>query len=113
MEESIKMALEQEIKVLFLLGFVLIMAIVTFSIFLLWRKSRNPGLIWFIPQLALLSLCILFFKKLIDNARPVPAVMLSEENSLMVAYMGVSWGFSMIFMVIAITKSLKKCLKSV
>lgn len=106
------MVLEQETNVLIIIGFVVILAMFAASIFLLWSKTRNRGLLWFLPQMALLALCLIFFLRLIDNAKSVSAVMLSEENSLMVAYMGISWGFSMIFMVIAITKSLKNCVKS-
>jgi amino acid transporter len=101
------MVLEQEIKVLVILGFSVVLAIVAAAIFMLWRKTRNRGLLWFLPQLALLALCLVFFLRLIDNANSVPDVMLSEENSLMVGLMGSAWCLSMIVMVIGIIRSLK------
>jgi len=101
------MLLEQEIKGLIILGFIIIILIVFISILLLWKKTRNRGLLWFIPQLATLSLCLNLFLKLINNQITVPPVMLSEENSLMVGFIGISWGLSMIFMTLGITVSIK------
>lgn len=101
------MALEQETKGLIMLGFIIILAIVAVSIFLLWKKTKNRGLLWFLPQLLMLSSCLYLFIKLINNERTVSSVMLSEENSLLVGSMGISWALSMIFMTIGITITLK------
>lgn len=92
------MPVEQETSSLILFGFILVMIIVALSLFLLWKKTRNRGLIWFIPQFVLLLICLLLFLRLTDNVNEVPAVMLSEENSLMIGLMGISWALSMIFM---------------
>ena len=82
------------------------MLVVGASIFLLFLKTKNKGLLWFIPQLLMLILCLYFFLRITDNVALVSSAMLSEENSLMVGLLGLSWGFSMIFMVIGIFKSL-------
>jgi len=100
-------ALEQETKGLIMLGFIIILAIVAVSIILLWNKTKNQGLLWFLPQLVMLSLCLYLFIKLINNEKMVSPVMLSEENSLIVGFMGISWTLSMIFMTIGITMSIK------
>lgn len=101
------MLLEQETKGLVILGFIIIVIIVAVSILLLWNKTRNRGLLWFLPQLMMLSLCLYFFLKLVNNQVTVSPVMLSEENSLMVGAIGISWALSMIFMVIGVTVSIK------
>lgn len=101
------MLLEQETKGLVILGFIIIVIIVAISILLLWNKTRNRGLLWFLPQLMMLSLCLYFFLKLVNNQVTVSPVMLSEENSLMVGAIGISWALSMIFMVIGVTVSIK------
>ena len=101
------MALEQETKGLIMLGFIIILVIVAVSIFLLWNKTKNRGLLWFLPQLVMLSLCLYLFIALINNEKTVSPVMLSEENSLIVGFMSISWGLSMIFMTIGITMSIK------
>ena len=100
------MLLEQETKGLVILGFIIIVIIVAVSILLLWNKTRNRGLLWFLPQLMMLSLCLYFFLKLVNNQVTVSPVMLSEENSLMVGAIGISWALSMIFMVIGVTVSI-------
>jgi hypothetical protein len=100
-------ALEQETKGLIMLGFIITLAIVAVSIILLWNKTKNQGLLWFLPQLVMLSLCLHLFIKLINNEKTVSPVMLSEENSLIVGFMGISWALSMIFMMIGITMSIK------
>ena len=101
------MALEQETKGLIMLGFIIILAIVAVSIILLWNKTKNQGLLWFLPQLVMLSLCLYLFIKLINNEKTVSPIMLSEENSLIIGFMGISWALSMIFMTIGITMSIK------
>lgn len=101
------MPLEQEIKVLVMLGFIITVVIVAASIFFLWNKTKNNGLLWFFPQLVMLSLCLHFFLNLANNQVTAPPVMLSEENSLMVGIIGVCWALSMIFMMIGVTVSIK------
>lgn len=101
------MPLEQESKGLVILGFIIIVTIVAVSILLLWNKTRNRGLLWFLPQIVMLSLCLYFFLRLVNNQVRVSPVMLSEENSLMVGAIGISWALSMIFMAIGVTVSVK------
>ena len=101
------MLLEQETQGLVILGFIIIVIIVAISILLLWNKTRNRGLLWFLPQLVMLSLCLHFFLQLVNNQVTVSPVMLSEENSLMVGFIGISWALSMIFMTLGITVSVK------
>lgn len=102
------MLLEQETKALVVFGFVIILIIVASSILLLWNKTRNKGLFWFIPQLMMLSLCLYLFLQLVNNQVKISPVMLSEENSLMVGLIGLSWALSMIFMMLGISMSVKK-----
>lgn len=96
------MTVEQETTSLILFGFGLVLGILIITLFLLWKKTKNRGLLWFIPQLVMLSLCLLLFLRLFDNYQTVPTVMLSEENSLTIGLMGLSWALSMIFMTIGI-----------
>ena len=100
------MALEQEIKGILVFGFTLILSLVGISIFILWNKTKNKGLLWFIPQLLMLILCLYFFVNLINNASSVSIAMISEENSLMMGLIGISWALSMIFMTIGLFVSL-------
>ncbi len=102
------MLLEQETKALVVFGFVIILIIVASSILLLWNKTRNKGLFWFIPQLMMLSLCLYLFLKLVNNQVNISPIMLSEENSLMVGLIGLSWALSMVFMMLGISLSVKK-----
>lgn len=104
---NINMAMEQETESLIIFGFIIVLVIVAICIGLLWRKTRSNGLFWFIPQLGMLSLCLLLFIKLINNQANTPAPMLSEENSLTIGLMGVSWALSMGFMTIGISTSFK------
>lgn len=101
------MLLEQETKGLVILGFIIIVIIVAISILLLWKKTKNRGLLWFLPQLVMLSLCLYLFLQLANNQVTVSPAMLSEENSLMVGFIGVSWALSMISMTLGITVSIK------
>lgn len=106
------MSLEQEAKGLVILGFMIIVGIVAVSILLLWNKTKNRGLLWFFPQLMMLSLCLYFFLKLVNNQATVSPAMLSEENSLMLGYIGISWAVSMIFMLLGIISTVKKNIKN-
>lgn len=99
------MLLEQETQGLVILGFIIIVIIVAISILLLWKKTKNRGLLWFLPQLVMLSLCLHLFLQLANNQVTVSPVMLSEENSLMVGFIGVSWALSMVFMTLGIIAS--------
>lgn len=101
------MLLEQETKGLIIFGIIIIVIIVAISILLLWNKTRNKGLLWFLPQLVMLSLCLYFFLQLVNNQVTVSPVMLSEENSLMVGFIGISWALSMVFMTLGIIVSVK------
>ena len=101
------MALEQETESLIIFGFIIVLIIVAVYIGLLWRKTRNSGLFWFIPQLGMLSVCLLLFIRLINNQITTPPAMLSEENSLTIGLMGVSWALSMGFMTLGINTSFK------
>lgn len=101
------MLLEQETKWLVIFGFIIIVIIVAVSILSLWIKTKNKGLLWFMPQLVMLSLCLYFFLQLVNNQVTVSQVMLSEENSLMVGFIGISWSLSMVFMTLGITVSVK------
>jgi hypothetical protein len=96
------MLVEQETTSLIIFGFTFVIIIVAISIFVLWKKTKNRGLLWFIPQLIMLTICLLLFLQLIHNQNTVPAVMLSEENSLTIGLMGISWALSMIFMTVGI-----------
>lgn len=96
------MPVEQETASLIIFGFIFVMFIVMLSMLVLWKKTKNRGLVWFIPQLVMLSICLRFFTRLIDHQTTVPAVMLSEENSLTIGLMGISWALSMIFMTVGV-----------
>jgi hypothetical protein len=96
------MLVEQETTSLIIFGFTFVIVIVAISIFVLWEKTKNRGLLWFIPQLIMQGICLLLFLKLIHNQNSVPAVMLSEENSLTIGLMGISWALSMIFMAVGV-----------
>jgi len=83
-------------------GFILVVVIVVLSIFILWKKTRNHGLLWFFPQLIMQGICLHLFLQLIRDQNTVPVVMLSEENSLTIGLMGVIWAFSMVFMIVGV-----------
>ncbi len=100
---SVNMPLEQEASGLILAGFVFIIAATSISLWILWRRSGNKGLLWFLPQLVMLSVSMFFFMQLINNEVNIPSVMLSEENTLTVGMMCISWCLSMIFMVVGIS----------
>ncbi len=102
------MLMEEGTKSLLILGFILVLLIVASCIVLLWKKSRNNSLLWFIPQLGMLSICLFLFIRLINTQGTIPAPMLSEENSLTIGLMAIVWSLSMVFMTIGIITSLKK-----
>ena len=101
------MLLEQGTITFLLFGFFIVLSIVTLWLILLFIKSKNKGLLWFIPQLGMLILCLYFFISLINTSDTVPTAMLSEENSLLIGYLGISWALSMLFMVLGITSIIK------
>ncbi|GAA0108952.1 hypothetical protein ABHA37_08320 [Clostridium tertium] len=102
------MVIEQGTKSLLIFGFMLVLVIVASCIILLWKKTKNNALLWFIPQLVMLSICLFLFIRLIDTQRAIPPAMLSEENSLNIGLIGIGWGLSMLFMTIGIITSFKK-----
>jgi hypothetical protein len=55
----------------------------------------------------MLSICLLFFLQLINNQNTVPIVMLSEENSLTIELLSISWALSMIFMTIGLISAVR------
>mgnify|MGYP007128484525 CR=1 FL=1 len=101
------MQLEQGVETLLLFGFSIILVIVAIFIFFLFFKYKNKGLLWFIPQLLLLCLCCYLFLLLTKNKSFVSHAMLSEENSLIIGYLGISWALSMFFMILGISSILK------
>ena len=101
------MLLEQGTTTLIILGFFIILSIVFIWLILLFNKNNNRGLLWFIPQLAMLILCLYFFISLINTSATVPTAMLSEENSLLIGCLGISWALSMLFMILGITSITK------
>lgn len=106
-EGSVNMAIEQGTKSLLVFGFIIVLGIVALCICLLWKKTKNNGLLWFIPQLVMLSLCLILFIRLINNQRMIPSAMLSEENSLFIGLIAISWALSMVLMTIGIIVSFK------
>ncbi|MFU7517549.1 hypothetical protein [Clostridium sp. HCS.1] len=101
------MAIEQGTKSLLVFGFIIVVVIVALCICLLWKKTKNNGLLWFIPQLVMLSLCLILFIRLINNQRTISPAMLSEENSLFIGLIAISWALSMLLMSIGIIVSFK------
>ena len=101
------MLLEQGTTTFLLLVFFIVLSIITLWVILLFTKSKNKGLLWFIPQLTMLILCFYFFISLINTHTTVPTAMLSEENSLLIGYLGISWSLSMLFMILGITSITK------
>jgi hypothetical protein len=106
-ERRISMATEQEVKALVVIGFMLVLVLVAVPIYSLWNKTGNRGLLWFIPQFGMLFICLVLFIQLINNQRTVPSAMLSEENSLTIGLMGISWALSMVFMTIGTIRIVK------
>ena len=96
------MAFERETQSLIIFGFSIVLVVIILSIFLIWQKSKNRGLLWLFPQLMLLSICLLLLLQLINNPNTVPAVMLSDDNNLTIGLMGICWALSIIFMTIGI-----------
>ncbi len=105
------MPVEQEVKGLIIAGFIIVIAIIGLFLGKLWKMTKNRGLLWFIPQLVMLSLSMFFFLQLIDNQVNVPSAMLAEENSLTVGLLSIAWGLSMIFMMLGIIGSVKGNIK--
>lgn len=50
------MPLEQEVKGLIILDFIIVIALVILTMSLLIKRTKNKGLIWFLPQVGMLSL---------------------------------------------------------
>ena len=101
------MLLEQGTTTSITIGFFIILSIVFIYLILLFTKRKNKGLLWFIPQLAMLILCFYFFISLINTLTTVPTAMLSEENSLLIGCLSISWALSMLFMILGITSITK------
>lgn len=99
------MPLEAEVRGLVLFGYIIICVIYVTSLFILWRRTRNTGLLWFLPQLIFMSVSFYSFYNLIGFKDSTATAMESEMNSLTVGGMGIFWGLSMIFMVIGIVDS--------
>ncbi len=92
---------------LIIIGLTLILFLTAIYIVLLWLKNKKLGLLWFLPQLAMLYLSLRSFIDLLTNESTIPAVMLSEENSLAVGLMGTWWILSMIFMTLGLVSIFK------
>ena len=99
------MVLEEGTGRLVIFGFVILMIIFSVWLLLLWKRRRNKGFIWFIPQGGMLILAFSMLRRLINNYQTVPSTMLSEENTLTLGFMGLSFAASLIFMLVGIGKT--------
>lgn len=101
------MILEEGTKLLVAVGVILTLGIYLGFVLILYLRTKNKGLLWFTPQSLMLGLGLYFFNRLIDNHLTVPTAILSEENTLMLGLMVLSFIISMIFMIIGILRILK------
>ncbi|MCM3587753.1 hypothetical protein M3182_18640 [Mesobacillus maritimus] len=96
------MPLEQEVMVLLIGGFSIVMGIVMLVVVFLWmiNKNNNLGYIWILLHLLLVSVAMYFALKSITFDYKHP--MASEEISLQLGVSGVVWALSMICLTIAL-----------
>jgi Kef-type K+ transport system membrane component KefB len=98
------MPLEQEVLALLIGWFPVVIGIAILALLFLWSKNKNnsPAYLWTLLHLLLVSVAVYFFIKAISF--DYEHVMASEENSLQIAIAGIIWAFSMVCLMIGISK---------
>jgi hypothetical protein len=96
------MQMEAETISMLIWGFIIIISLSLVIILKWWFNSRNNALLWFVVQFVFLSLGFYKFLDLIRRKIEIPAVMISEENSLSLGLIGLFWAASMISMIIGV-----------
>ena len=77
------------------------------ALIILYAKSRSRHILWFAGQLLFLGAAFRFFFRAVCTL-PVPGFsMYTEEQTLTLAYAGVCWTVSMVFLLIGIYKLLR------
>ena len=99
-------AFEAEVPLFLLVGFTIVAILSFVALLVLFIRSRNLNLLYFLVQLLFLVLTFTHLFGLITLAGNHP--MLTEECSLRVGLAGVCWAFSMLFMFIGIYRLTRK-----
>lgn len=102
------MPLEQGMRQGIFNGFIIIIALCFIPILILWIKTKNKGLGWFIAQFIFLYGCLGYFLKIVDNPIKVSNSMITEANTMTVTFMIVAWTLSMVCMIIGIFSIINK-----
>lgn len=102
------MVLESEVYYLLIVFFVMTLLINCSVLIWCFARSQNKSIIWFAIQTVFLILSFCFFYKCIINPPDPTFAMYSEEQSITLAYAGVSWLLSVLAELIGICKMTRK-----
>ena len=96
------MYMEAETVSMLVWGFSIVMALCLGTLALIWLKKKNNSLIWFVIQLAFLTMAFIRFIDLLLRRPQTPEFMQSEMNSLSLGVIGIFWAAGMICMLVGI-----------
>lgn len=100
--------LEAEVPMFLLVGFSIVALSALLVLIVLFARSRNRNILFFVGHLAFVSLTFWNLYQTLFLHKTVNPVMLSEECSLLMGLAGVYWAVSMVFLLIGIYRLLKK-----
>ncbi|PEE83537.1 hypothetical protein COO15_07030 [Bacillus toyonensis] len=102
------MPMEQEVRAYLVIGSCLVV-IVSLILFIYWLiKYREKNIIWFIAHFLALALSLFLLINLLIGPNFSNSPMASEENSLQLALLGITWIVSIIFLSKGILEFIKR-----
>lgn len=105
---SMYMPMEQEVRAYLVIGSCLVV-IVSLILFIYWLiKYREKNIIWFIAHFLALALSLFLLINLLIGPNFSNSPMASEENSLQLALLGITWIVSIIFLSKGILEFIKR-----
>ena len=102
------MVLESEVYYLLIVFFAITLLINCSVLIWCFTRTQNKAIMWFAAQVVFLILSFCFFYECIINPPDPTFAMYSEEQSLTLAYAGVSWILSVLAELVGICKMTKK-----
>ena len=91
------MYLEAEIYHLLAIGFALVISIAATILLVLFCRTRNRNILWFVAQLLFLVASFLWFYRALCNTPNMNYSMYTEDETFFVVNSAICWGLSMIF----------------
>lgn len=99
------MMFESEVPVVLCAGFGLVTLAALAALVVFLVRSRNMGLLYFVAQLVFLALAFFCFYQILEVPK---TAMYTEDCSAWIGSAGLSWGVSMLSMLLGIRRLLKK-----